>query len=31
MQLVLFEVLWIGVIMLVIWRAVRKARQEVEE
>ncbi len=31
MQLVLFEVLWIGVIVLVIWLAVRKARREVEE
>lgn len=31
MQLVLFEVLWIGVILLVIWLAVRKARRAVEE
>ena len=31
MQLVLFEVLWIGVIVFVFWLAVRKARQEVEE
>ncbi|KRT69874.1 MAG: hypothetical protein XU15_C0008G0099 [candidate division NC10 bacterium CSP1-5] len=31
MQLVLFEVLWMGVIVLVIWLAVRKARREVEE
>jgi len=30
MQLVLFEVFWMGVIMLVIWLAVRKARREVE-
>jgi len=31
MQLVLFEVVWIGVIVVVIWLAVRKARREVEE
>jgi hypothetical protein len=31
MQLVLFEVLWFGVICLVIWLAVRRARQEIEE
>jgi hypothetical protein len=31
MELVLFEVFWFGVIFFVIWLAVRKARQEVEE
>ncbi len=31
MQLVLFEVVWIGVILLVIWLAGRKAFREVEE
>lgn len=31
MQLVLFEVFWVGAILLVIWLAVRKARREVEE
>jgi hypothetical protein len=30
MQLVLFEVLWVGVIVLVIWAANRRARREVE-
>lgn len=31
MELVLFEVLWMGVILFVIWLAIRKARREVEE
>lgn len=31
MQLVLFEVLWFGVILFIVWFARRKARQEVEE
>jgi hypothetical protein len=30
MQLILFEVLWIGLICLVAWAAGRKARQEVD-
>ncbi len=30
MQLILFEVLWFGLILLVIWKAGRRARQEVE-
>lgn len=31
MQLVLFEVLWVGVILFVFWAANRKARREVED
>jgi len=31
MQLVLFEVIWFGVIVLVFWAASRKARRRVEE
>lgn len=30
MQLILFEVLWFGLIFLVVWAALRRARQEVE-
>ena len=30
MQLILFEVLWFGLICLVMWGASRKARKEVE-
>lgn len=31
MQLVLFEVLWFGVILFLVWLASRKARREVQE
>jgi hypothetical protein len=31
MQLILFEVLWLGVIFLVAWLANRNARREIEE
>ena len=31
MQLVLFEVLWVGAILVLVWYASRKARREVQE
>ncbi len=31
MQLILFEVLWFGVIFLVIWLAARMARRELQD